>query len=297
MLPMGRSTLISLHPGALAAYVALMAACACLVAWLPLQALSLAGAAALCLCAAGRAGARLVGGALLLAAAIALANPLFNTSGDVVLGQVLGRPYTLEALGLGAGAGLMAASLLLWLGCLGLAVGPDRLLSLMARGLPRLGLACGLAMQMAPRFADDARRVRDARTGAGLVPVAADPRGPALRRWRMAAREGALELAVVVDGGLDGAMATAASMEARGFGTGARTSIDSRPLAAADWAFVGAFAMLAAASALAAACGGAFLGEGAAQMAILVPYGLLCLLGGLVAIGGELRWLCWRQRA
>lgn len=271
-----------------------MAACACMMAWLPLQALSLAGGVVLCLCLEGRAGARLAAGAMALAAVIALVNPLLNTAGDDVLCRVLGRPYTAEALMLGASAGLMASSLLLWLACLGFAVGSDRMTSLMARQLPRIGLACGLAMQMVPRFARDARRVRQAREGAGLVAPAASG-GSAFGRWRAAAREGALGLAAVVGGGLEGAMATAASMEARGFGSGARTSIDSRPLSAADRAFAGALVGLAAASAVGGLIWAASPGEGAACAALFVFYGLLCLLGPIVAIGGELRWLLSRR--
>lgn len=284
---MGRAYLASLHPGVLCAYVAAMALASCVLTSLPLQCAGLLGASVLCLGLSGRAGAPLLAMALGLAAVLTVVNPLFNTSGATVLCWVLGRPYTAEALALGAQAGVMAASVLLWLACLGRAVGVDRLRALGSAVAPRLGMVVGLTTQMASRFDRAGRRVRAARRGAA---VALDG-GSAEKRWaarrRDQAREGAAVLSTVVADGLESAMATADSMEARGFGIARPTSIDRRALDRADKAFIGAAGVLAA-GAIASALAGA-------PMMTTALFGALSLLPAIVMAGGEARWLFWRR--
>ncbi len=284
----------SLHPAALAAYLACAVACACVVPSLPLQLLAFAGAAAACLSTAGRQGAGPVAAAALLAALVAAANPLFNTQGATVLAQPLGRPYTWEALALGASTGLMAATMLLWFACVGFALGADALLRLGGKAAPRIGLVASLTAQMVPRFGRTAARVGGARAAAGVaLDLPREGRPPAVAAR---VREGAAVLVTVASDGLEGAMVTAASMEARGFGTGPRTSLAAERFTMADGAFLAVSGALLAAFVAGSAVGGsaASAPEGLA-LATAGAYGGFAFLPALVNAAGEVRWLFLRQ--
>lgn len=283
-----------LHPAALAAYAAGAVACACLVTALPLQALGLAGACAACLAASGRRALAPVMGALFLAAGVAAINPLFNTEGATVLAMPFGRPYTAEALALGAQAGLMAATVLLWLAWVGKAVGPDALLRMGGRVAPRLGLVADLTAQMVPRFARVTARVAAARAAAGIALDGTAAAGAAPSAGSRV-REGAAVLATVASDGLEGAMAVADSMEARGYGCGPRTQAPGASLRTADGAFLVASALLLATFCLACASGGAACAHGPWGAIAAGAYGAFALLPAAAYGAGEVRWLFLRQ--
>ncbi len=257
----------SLHPAALAAYLACAVACACVVPSLPLQLLAFAGAAAACLSTAGRRGAGPVAAAALLAALVAAANPLFNTQG---------------------------ATMLLWFACVGFALDADALLRLGGKAAPCIGLVASLTAQMVPRFGRTAARVGGARAAAGVaLDLPREGRPPAVAAR---VREGAAVLVTVASDGLEGAMVTAASMEARGFGTGPRTSLAAERFTMADGAFLAVAGALLAAFAAGSAVGGsaASAPEGLA-LATAGAYGGFAFLPALVNAAGEVRWLFLRQ--
>lgn len=151
---------------------------------------------------------------LLLFAAMALANPLFNHRGDTVLLVMNHRPVTLEALLYGLAAGGMVLGVMYWFRSCTAIMTSDRLLYLFGALSPRLALVLSMALRYVPLFGQQARRIQRTQQALGLYRddnVVASFRGglsvfSSLTTW-------ALENGVV----------TADSMAARGYGTGKRT--------------------------------------------------------------------------
>ena len=193
---------------------------------------ALAGTAALALAAGGRKGVRpYARGAIVLAVAALVLNPLLVRRGDTVLidgydvAPFGSLDITLEAVAYGAVAGARLAAVVLAGSLLALAVEPDSLLAVATRAAGRSALVAALAARMAPVLARDARLLTDSARMRGL-PWSAGP-----RRARIAAR-GRL-LSPVLAGSLERAHSLAEAMETRGYGSGPRTRYRPKDLAGA----------------------------------------------------------------
>jgi energy-coupling factor transport system permease protein len=154
--------------------------------------------------------------ALGVAAAIAVATTtLASHTGDhafLVLPSgipVIGGPLTLEAALFGLSTGIGIAAAVLAAAPLSLVLEPHALVDALPAALARTGAAIGTALNLIPGIARSATEIRDAQRMRGW-------RSRRVREWP--------DLAVpVVLTALEGSITLAEAMEARGYGSGART--------------------------------------------------------------------------
>lgn len=122
---------------------------------------------------------------------------------------VLGGPLTIEAVLFGASTGVGIAAAVLAAAPLSLVLMPNSLVDALPSGLARTGAAIGTALNLIPGIARSATEIRDAQRMRGWRPRR-------VREWP--------DLAVpVVLTALEGSITLAEAMEARGYGSGART--------------------------------------------------------------------------
>ncbi len=169
---------------------------------------------------------RLVAGVALIATLDALLNFVSAHLGRTVLFQLpeqlpaLGGPYTLEALVYGASGGLTIAAAILAVAPFSLVLGTDEVVDALPRALSRTGTAIAASLNLVPAITTSFTEVVEAQRLRGWR-----PRGP--RSWT--------EIVVpVVLTGVEGSIQLAESMEARGYGSGARTSFSRLGLRRAD---------------------------------------------------------------
>lgn len=249
--------------------------------------LSALGGGACWLCLRGRQALPTFGflaGAFVLVAGL---NPLFNTLGATPLFFLLGRPYTWEALCYGMALGAMFAAVSLWFLCYGAVISADRFTSLFGRLIPSVSLLLVMVLRLVPGYRRRARQITAARRSIGMAAS-----GSLSRRLR-----GALTvLAALCGWALEGAVVTADSMRARGYGTAPRTSFQLYHFTGRD----AALAVLAAALtglSIAGAAGGRAAVQFIPALAVAVPspwglgaYALLMLLPTLLHLREELLW-------
>jgi energy-coupling factor transport system permease protein len=165
---------------------------------------------------------------------IAVINALVTRDGITVLVRGwtlpgLGRmDVTLEAV---VASGILGLRFLIVIGCAGLlaaAVDPDELLRAVRRVSVRSGVTAAVATRLVPVLARDARRLADAQRCRPGEPA---PRVAVLR--------------AVTAGALDRATDVAATLELRGFATGARPPARRRPASRHDLAFAASTLALA----------------------------------------------------
>src|ERR1700687_290857 len=192
-------------------------------------------AAALCPLAAG-AGLvrprRLLFAVVLIAAFAMVLNFVSAHLGATVLFALpdqipaLGGPYTLEALVFGASGGITIAAAILAAAPFSLLLDSHEVMDALPAPLSRTGVAIASSLNLVPAVATSFVEVTEAQRLRGWR-----PRGP--RSW--------LEVVVpVVLTSVEGSIQLAESMEARGFGSGARTSMASQAMGRADWLLVAA---------------------------------------------------------
>jgi energy-coupling factor transport system permease protein len=153
----------------------------------------------------------------------------------------LGGPYTLEALVFGASGGITIAAAILAAAPFSLLLESHEVMDALPAPLSRTGIAIASSLNLVPAVATSFVEVTEAQRLRGWR-----PRGP--RSW--------MEVVVpVVLTSVEGSIQLAESMEARGFGSGARTSMASHALQRADWLLVAASALALAVFAGAHAAG------------------------------------------
>jgi energy-coupling factor transport system permease protein len=154
--------------------------------------------------------------AVTVAGTVALAITLLfsHTGTDVLLRlpnaiPALGGPITLEALVFGATTALGIAAAIIAGAALSIVVEPHELIDALPGALARSGAALGTALNLIPGVARSAVEIRDAQR---------------MRGWRPARLRDWPDIAVpVVLTAIESSMTLAESMEARGYGSAART--------------------------------------------------------------------------
>ncbi len=192
-------------------------------------------AAALTALAAGAGLARmrpLLTGVLLIAAFAVALNFASAHLGTTVLFLLpasipgLGGPYTLEALAYGASGGVTIAAAILAAAPFSLLLKSHQVMDALPSALSRTGTAIAASLNLVPAVATSFAQVTEAQRLRGWR-----PRGP--RSWS--------EVVVpVVLTSVEGSIQLAESMEARGFGSGPRTSMHTARLSTRDWMLIGA---------------------------------------------------------
>jgi energy-coupling factor transport system permease protein len=153
----------------------------------------------------------------------------------------LGGPYTLEAMVFGAVGGITIAAAILSAAPFSLLLDSHEVMDALPAPLSRTGVVIAASLNLVPAVATSFIQVTDAQRLRGWK-----PRGP--RSW--------MEVVVpVVLTSVEGSIQLAESMEARGFGSGARTTMASHALRRSDWLVVAASGVALAAFAVARATG------------------------------------------
>src|SRR6266849_6151479 len=153
----------------------------------------------------------------------------------------IGGPYTLEALVFGASGGITISAALLAAAPFSLLLASHDVMDALPAPLSRTGVAIAASLNLVPAVATSFVQVTEAQRLRGWR-----PRGP--RSW--------MEVVVpVVLTSVEGSIQLAESMEARGFGSGARTTMASHALRRSDWLLVAASGLALAAFAVLHAAG------------------------------------------
>jgi energy-coupling factor transport system permease protein len=138
----------------------------------------------------------------------------------------LGGPYTLEALAFGATGGLTVGAAILAAAPFSLLLASHEVMDALPAALSRTGAALAASLNLVPAVAASFVQVTEAQRMRGWR-----PRGP--RSWS--------EIVVpVVLTSVEGSIQLAESMEARGFGSGPRTSVKPGRMQRNDWVLIGA---------------------------------------------------------
>jgi len=153
----------------------------------------------------------------------------------------VGGPYTLEAMVFGAVGGITIVAAILSAAPFSVLLDSHEVMDALPAQLSRTGVAIAASLNLVPAVATAFIQVTDAQRLRGWK-----PRGP--RSW--------MEVVVpVVLTSVEGSIQLAESMEARGFGSGARTTMTSHALRRPDWLVVAASGGALAAFAIARATG------------------------------------------
>jgi energy-coupling factor transport system permease protein len=143
----------------------------------------------------------------------------------------LGGPYTLEALAYGCSGAITISAAILAAAPLSLMLKTHEVMDALPGAFSRTGAAIAASLNLVPAVA------------ASFVQVGETQR---LRGWRSRGPRSWAEVVVpVVLSSVEGSIQLAESMEARGFGSGARTSLRSAAMLRTDWLLVAASAAAA----------------------------------------------------
>ncbi len=219
-----------------------------------------------------------------------LINVAANHEGATILTYFGGNPITLESIQFGAAAATMLAAVIMWFSCYSSVMTSDKFVYLFGRVLPALSLVFSMALRFVPRFASQIKKVGRAQACLG--------RGMASGGWQRA-RHGMKILSIMATWALEGAVETADSMKARGYGTARRTAysiyrFDSRDKAlfAVLLALLSAILWAIAASVIHVRFFPTFKMNAADPLstAVLVAFSAVCLLPLLLQIKEEAIW-------
>jgi len=138
----------------------------------------------------------------------------------------LGGPYTLEAMVFGAVGGITIAAAILSAAPLSLLLDSHEVMDALPAPLSRTGVAIAASLNLVPAVVTSYIQVTDAQR---------------LRGWKPRGPRSLMEVVVpVVLTSVEGSIQLAESMEARGFGSGARTTMASHAFRRSDWLVVAA---------------------------------------------------------
>lgn len=196
----------------------------------------------------GRKGVPMVVGMIPLFFLLSALNPLFNTYGAHVLFQVFGRNYTLEALLYGMAISGMLVSALVWFSCYSAVMTSDKFTCLFGNLIPAISLILVMVLRLIPSYQRKARQIAGARRCMGKSAGSTD-------NWKEKAEDGMTILSSLTSWALEGAVITADSMRARGYGVSRRSSFQIYVWRLADVLLLLAISCLLLVTALGAARG------------------------------------------
>ena len=227
---------------------------------------------------------------------VAVTNPLFSHNGVTPLFFLNGNPVTLEAILYGIALAGTVLGVLLWCKCYSAIMTSDKFLYLFGRAIPRLALVLSMALRFVPLFRRQMRRVRLAQKAMGLYSA----RG-VVDKIRSTGR---VFLAMIA-WSLENAMETAASMKARGYGTGRRTNFSLFRFTARDGVLLSVSAVLFGVTIFAAATGDTYftfyprisgLGLSVPAIAAYVTFTLLTPLPFVMEMKEVVLWNYYRSK-
>lgn len=227
---------------------------------------------------------------------ICLINPLISAMGSTLLARV-GHIYVYaESLAYGAVMGALLIAVLMWIECAGWVVGPDELMVMGQGFLPTATLMVAMTARLVPQLLHRGNVVRSylrATTATGQEDDTETGRG--LTGRLCAARRPTQLMGILLSWALEDSVERSASMRARGWGAGPRTTYDTHRFRGRDAVALAVVAVLFVAS---LACVLWALGSwtfyprmagGAPWWAYLI-YALWALLPSAYLVFGRLRW-------
>lgn len=176
-----------------------------------------------------------------LAIIIALVNPIVSSAGSTVLFCVGNHAFYFEALAYGMCMGVMLVAMFQWFSVAARLLTSDKVMVLLGKFAPTLGLLVTMTMRLVPQFARRGEIIAQAQSAC----TAAGQTGTSLA-------DRARQVTVLMSWGMEDSLETSDSMRARGWGSSSeRTSYERHPLRAFD---IAAIALLCILVALCTAC-------------------------------------------
>ena len=160
---------------------------------------------------------------------VAFSNPLFVHNGATPMFFLNGKPITYEALIYGIVSSGMFLSVLLWCRVWSAVITDDKLLYLLGKQFPKIGLVLTVTLRMIPRFRMKWEEIREVRSTVDDF----------VEKGFVSKIKGALRLfSALITHAMESSMETGMSMAARGYGISKRTSIVSYRFRASDALFL-----------------------------------------------------------
>ena len=176
-----------------------------------------------------------LGAELILFILITLINQIFTVNGSTVIFSIFDRPFTLEALIYGMCAAGTFCAALQWLACFGALFTEEKFIALFSMLSPALTILFSMVLKLIPELSEKLNRIKEDRRHIGRIVAESitDKVGVSTEI-----------LSVTIGWAMESAADTAASMKARGYGCGKRTSFTGYRFRAKDFLLL-AFILLA----------------------------------------------------
>ncbi|MEG2171032.1 MAG: energy-coupling factor transporter transmembrane component T [Erysipelotrichaceae bacterium] len=153
---------------------------------------------------------------LLIFLIVGLSNPVFSHKGATILFYLNDNPFTLEATIYGFVFAAMLIAVLLWCEILQKVMSSDKILYLFSKSIPAIGLMLTMTLRFIPKFASQAKSIRDAQKFLGND----ISQGSLLHRIK----SGVSILSMLITYAFETSVDTADSMKSRGYGSHKRTN-------------------------------------------------------------------------
>lgn len=221
---------------------------------------------------------------------LTLVNALFNHRGITVLFYLGDNPVTMESVVYGLCSALMIFSIIVWFLSFNEIMRPDKFLFLFGRVSPSIALVLSMTLRFVPLLKQRYDRIDAAQKCFG-----GDDGGKGwVRRMKTAAKK----LSALISQSLEGAVITADSMKARGYGKRRRSCFSIFSFTAADGFFCAFLGLACTAMGVLLALGGASAGYfpvfhadmGAGSLLVCALYAILSF-SPMILEGVE--WLRW----
>jgi energy-coupling factor transport system permease protein len=139
----------------------------------------------------------------------AVINPFFASSGTSELLHIASRAIYLESVIYGACMGIMLASVMLWFYNATKVLTSDKVLAVLGRGIPTVGLMVSMTMRLVPQFVERGKLINDtAQASTAAKPLSKEEKAAA--RVRL--------VSVLMGWSMEDSLETADAMRARGWG-------------------------------------------------------------------------------
>ncbi len=156
-------------------------------------------------------------------------NPLVSHNGVTVLFVLNDNPVTLEALLYGANASVMILAVLYWLRSFSQIMTSEKILCIFGTVSPKIALILSITLRFIPLLNEQSQKVSDTQKTLGYYQS---------DNIIDSVKEKGRILDIIITWILENGIITAASMEARGFGTGRRTSFSIYHIRKEDVIFI-----------------------------------------------------------
>jgi energy-coupling factor transport system permease protein len=155
--------------------------------------------------------------AIPLSLLVVVLSPLANARGRDILFRLFGRPITLQAVQAAMLSAAMLFLVILWFSLYAAVMTSDRFLTLFGRMAPSASLLVSMTLRLIPAMQERLTVIRQARRGLMGEPEPG-------RAFRDRIREGLYAMTTLMTWSMEGSIATADAMKARGYGAGRRTT-------------------------------------------------------------------------